>query len=403
MRPRSWVPIPPDSDFPLENLPFGVFRTSPDADPRVGVAIGDHILDLYAVHRAGILRLPSDDHALGSLNLLLAFGLAPVRRRVSELLTDGNEELDAVADRGLVEAPAVEMMLPVEVGDFVDFYTSEHHATNVGRMFRPDAPPLLPNWKHLPIGYHGRSGTIVVSGTDVTRPAGQRRGEAGPVFGPSTRLDFELEMGFVTSTPGTRMPPEQAEDHIGGFVLVNDWSARDIQGWEYQPLGPFLGKSFGTTISPWLVTPEALAPFRVPVPDQDPAPLPHLHHPDAYTYDVRLEAEINGHVVTSTDLTTSYWSPAQQLSHATSNGATTRTGDLWATGTLSGPAPDSLACLLELSWNGTSPVAIGEEKRTFLEDGDTVTIRGWCEREGAARIGFGTCEGTVRPATEERP
>ncbi len=401
MRLRSWVPVVDGSDFPLANLPFGVFRTANDEEARVGVAIGEHILDLDAVHRSGVIRLPSDGHARGSLNRLLAGGLAPVRRRVSELLTDGNEELAALPRRGLVEQGDAELLLPFEVADFVDFYASEHHASNVGRMFRPDDPPLLPNWKHLPVGYHGRSGTVTVSGTDITRPSGQRRGPDGPVFGPTTRLDLELEMGFVTSRPGSLIDPDDAETHLGGAVLVNDWSARDIQAWEYQPLGPFLGKSFATSISPWVVTIEALSPYRIPLAPQDPEPLPHLRQTNPSTYDVSLEVEINGHAVARSNLAHSYWSPAQQLAHATSNGAATRTGDLWATGTLSGPTPDSLGSLLELSWNGTSPIAVGDQNRTFLEDGDHVRLRGWCERDGLPRIGFGICEGTIR--AKEQP
>ena len=266
---RSWAPVPTGSDFPIQNLPFDIFR-GPDGSGRIGVAIGDHILDLVAVHESGVIRLTHEEAIANSLNSLLAVSgrLASIRRRVSELLTDGNDELDTVAGRGLVPRDSVEMLLPIEVADYVDFYSSEHHASNIGRMFRPDAEPLLPNWKHLPIGYHGRSSTIVVGGTDVARPSGQSKPPDGqPIFGRSTRLDLELEVGFVTgpaTSQGEPLSVGTAEQHIAGMLLVNDWSARDLQAWEYVPLGPFLGKSFATTISPWLVTLEALVPYRCP-------------------------------------------------------------------------------------------------------------------------------------------
>ncbi len=395
MKLESWVEVPEPSDFPIENLPFGVFTRDGEERSRVGVAIGDHILDLAQIHRAGVIRLPNDDMVHDSLNALMAFGLGTVRRRASELLTLGNEELASLPNRGLVDRLSVEMLLPFTVGDFIDFYSSEHHASNVGRMFRPDDPPLLPNWKHLPIGYHGRSGTVVVSGTDISRPTGQRRGESGPMYGPSTRMDFELEVGFVVGSFGKAIKPDEAELHLAGLVLVNDWSARDIQAWEYQPLGPFLGKSFATTISPWLVTMEALAPYRIPGPIQDPLPLPYLRGSAHHGFDVTLEVSINGHDVSTSSLSNSYWTAAQQLTHSTSNGATTRPGDLFATGTLSGSEPDSLGSLLELSWNGTTPIEVGSEKRTFLEDGDEVAFRGYAQREGRPRIGFGECTGRI--------
>ena len=347
---RSWAPVPTGSDFPIQNLPFGIFR-GPDGSGRIGVAIGDHILDLVAVHESGVIRLTHEEAIANSLNSLLAVSgrLASIRRRVSELLTDGNDELDTVAGRGLVPRDSVEMLLPIEVADYVDFYSSEHHASNIGRMFRPDAEPLLPNWKHLPIGYHGRSSTIVVSGTDVARPSGQSKPPDGqPIFGRSTRLDLELEVGFVTgpaTSQGEPLSVGTAEQHIAGMLLVNDWSARDLQAWEYVPLGPFVGKSFATTISPWLETLEALVPYRVPAPPQEPEPLPY------------------------------------------------------ASGTVSGPDPGTFGSLIELSWNGAEPVPIGGgATRTFLEDGDTVVLRGVCDN-GQVRIGFGECAGTVGSAT----
>jgi fumarylacetoacetase len=296
----------------------------------------------------------------------------------------------------------VAMELPVAIGDYVDFYSSLHHATNVGMMFRPDAEPLLPNWRHLPVAYHGRASSVVVSGAPVVRPNGQRRGADGPVFGPTERLDVEMEVGFVTGVGnplGTSITVDGAEDHIFGVCLVNDWSARDIQAWEYQPLGPFLGKSFATTISPWIVTLDALAPFRVAPPAQDPAPLGYLSVDGDAALDLLLEIRLNGEVVSQPRFREMYWTMSQQLAHATVNGTNARTGDLYASGTVSGETPDTYGCLLEMTWNGARPLSLaGGEQRTYLEDGDEVVMRGWCERDGAARIGFGECAGTVVPA-----
>lgn len=400
---RSWVPVRGASDFPIQNLPFGVFRTG-DGPARIGVAIGEHILDLVAVHDAGVMRLTPHEARAASLNPLLETRgrLRDVRRRVSELLTADNDELAGIPDRGLVHQGEVTMLLPVEVADYVDFYSSEQHATNLGRMFRPDAEPLLPNWKHLPIGYHGRSSTVVVSGTNVVRPSGQRKPPVGaPTFGPSARLDIELEVGFVTG-PGASMggplPIAAAESHIGGLVLVNDWSARDLQAWEYVPLGPFLGKSFATTVSPWLVTLDALAPYRVAAPVQDPAPLPYLADEPRLGVGISLEVELNGTVVSRTSFADMYWTMAQQLAHVASNGTRIRTGDLYASGTVSGSEPGTYGSLIELSANGTSPIQLDGATRTFLEDGDTVVMRGWCDN-GVVRIGFGECAGTIVPAT----
>ncbi|MEA2001265.1 MAG: fumarylacetoacetase [Actinomycetota bacterium] len=401
----SWVPVPIDSDFPIQNLPFGVFRTD---RTRVGVAIGNHILDLAAVQAAewfDNLNLPEDVFAQATLNQFIELGQhqwRAVRGAVSALLTAGDERIAKDRDRYLVARDAAKMILPIDIGDYVDFYSSIEHATNVGQMFRPDAPPLLPNWRHLPVGYHGRTSSIVVSGTPVVRPHGQRPGPNGPTFGPSQRLDIELEVGFVTGTAnqlGTPLPIGQAEEHIFGVCLINDWSARDIQAWEYQPLGPYLGKSFATTMSPWVITLDALAPFRVVPPPQDPAPLPYLSGDGATALDLDLEIELNGEVISRTSFRNMYWTMAQQLAHAASNGTNIRAGDLYGSGTVSGSTPDSLGSLLELSWNATRPIELSDgSTRTFLEDGDTVALNGRCQAEGFTRIGFGDCTGTVLPA-----
>lgn len=404
---RSWVPVSEGSDFPIQNLPFGVFRSSPSERGRIGVAIGDSILDLQAVHEVGVMRLRDSEATADVLNPLLAERgrLAEIRGRVSQLLTEGNGEVAGVRDRVLVSRDDVELLIPIAVGDYVDFYSSEQHARNVGRMFRPDGPPLLPNWKHVPIGYHGRSSTVVVSGTAIRRPEGQTKPRDGPpVFGPTTRLDFEMEVGFVTcggNVLGSPIPVGTAESHIAGLVLVNDWSARDLQGWEYQPLGPFLGKSFATTISPWLVTLEALAPYRLPAPLQDPQPLPYLQAEPNMGLDLNLEVELNGTVISRMSFGDMYWTMGQQLAHVASNGSIVRPGDLFASGTVSGAEPGEYGSLLELSWNGTKPFVVGDsDTRTYLEDGDTVVLRGHCDN-GGVRVGFGACEGTIVPVVED--
>ena len=383
--------------FPIENLPYGVFSTQ-GTGPRVGVAFGDHILDLATLEG---LDVPSGTFSVPSLNPFLGLGRpswTAARAGITDLLAAGN-----VPDAALIPQVEATMHLPIEVGDFVDFYSSIHHATNVGRLFRPDAEALLPNWRHLPLGYHGRSGTVVVSGTDIRRPAGQRRGDDGPLFGPSTALDFELEVGFVTGDAnliGDPVAIEQAEEHIFGMCLVNDWSARDLQAWEYQPLGPFLGKSFATSISPWIVPMAALAPYRVDPPAQDPEVLPYLRSTGPTAVDLNLEVEIvpagadAGTVVTRTGFADMYWTMPQQLAHATVNGATARAGDLFASGTVSGPELGTLGCLLEITKNGTEPIMLEDgSERTYLLDGDTVVIRGWCGDQ--TNMGFGECVGTV--------
>ena len=406
----SWVPVGFGSDFPVQNLPFGVFST-PLRGARVGVAIGDQVLDLAEVHAAGhldVVGLPPGTLAGAVLNPLLECGpdvWRALRRRVSELLTS-DDALRADPERYLVPADAVALVLPVAITDFVDFYSSVHHASNVGLMFRPDDPPLLPNWRHLPVGYHGRTSTVVVSGTPVVRPRGQLPGSGSevPRFGPSEKLDFEVEVGFVAGTAnpiGATIALEDAEGHVFGMCLVNDWSARDLQAWEYRPLGPFLAKSFATTMSPWVVGLDALQPFRVEPPVQDPEPTSYLVDPvGGGAVDITLTVAVNGEVVSRPRYAVMYWTMRQQLAHATVNGAAVTPGDLFASGTVSGPTRGELGCLLELTWNGTDPIEVGGERRTFLEDGDSVVIGGRAEAEGAVAIGFGQCAGTVAPARD---
>jgi fumarylacetoacetase len=415
---RSWVPSSASGDFPIQNLPYGLFREGGPAHP--GVAIGDFVLDLRALAAAGLFA-PSVANAPAlfaepSLNALAASGRATwraLRARLSELLAEGNRELleAGIAERALVRRDAVEMLLPLAIGDYVDFYSSLEHATNLGKILRPGSEPLLPNWRHLPVGYHGRSGTVVVSGTPVVRPAGQRKSPdvAAPDFGPSRMLDFELEMGFVTGNgPGLGVPIaiEHASDFIFGAVLVNDWSARDIQAWEYQPLGPFLGKSFATSISPWIVSLEALEPYRVRGPAQEPEPLEYLREREPRSLDVALEVNLasDGMVrsgappqrISRGNMRSLYWSMAQQLAHLTSNGATIRAGDLCASGTISGSDPSSYGSMIELTWRGAQPLTLSDgSTRGFLEDGDRVTMRAFCENDARPRIGFGEVSGTV--------
>ena len=350
--------------------------------------------------------------ATPSLNAFLALG-RPAWRIAREWLTEVlcDEVHRAGVSPHLVPLADVRMHLPIEVADYVDFYASEHHATNVGRIFRPGSDPLTPNWKHLPIGYHGRSGTVVVSGTDIVRPSGQRKAPdaPSPVFGPSIRLDIEAELGFVVGGAtrlGEPVRVAEAVDHLFGVVLLNDWSARDIQAWEYVPLGPFLGKSFATSVSAWVTPMDALAAARVPLPSQDPEPLPHLRGspaPDggstAYGLDIHYEVDWNGTVVSRPEFRDMYWSPAQMVAHLTSNGATLRDGDLFGSGTVSGPEKGSRGCFLELTWSGAEPVTLGDgSSRTFLEDDDTVTLRAWAPGPEGTRIGLAEVSGTIRPA-----
>ncbi|WP_028637284.1 fumarylacetoacetase [Nocardioides sp. URHA0032] len=385
---KTWVPGADGSLFDVDNLPYGVFAL-PGEEPRVGVRIGDLVLDLAPVAAAEML----DVHHVfeeRSLNALMAEGRAvreSVRRWVSGLLTE-EPERDLVEPH-LVPLQEVTMHLPVEVADYVDFYASEHHASNVGRIFRPDGEALLPNWKHLPVGYHGRAGTVVASGTPVVRPRGQQR---GGTFGTSKRLDIEAELGFVVGTGselGTPVPYDAFADHVFGVVGLNDWSARDIQAWEYVPLGPFLGKSFATSISHWVTPIEALDAAWVDLPGQDPEPLPYLGPGAVRGLDIDVEIEVNGEVVSRPPYRTMYWSPAQMLAHLTVNGASLRTGDLFASGTISGPDPDQRGSLLEIGW--------GDES-AFLADGDVVTLRYSAPGTAGGRLSLGEVVGVVEPA-----
>ena len=398
----TWIDIPANSPFGPDNLPLGVFRLG-DEEPRVGAAIGDHIIDLAPVASAQMLD-GSQLFARPSLNDFLALG-RPAWRATRGWLLDlvrNPNDRDTVEPH-LIPQSAVTMQLPFEVGDYVDFYASEHHATNLGRLFRPDSEPLLPNWKHLPVGYHGRAGTIVASGTDVVRPSGQRKAPdaAVPSFGPSQRLDIEVELGYVVGTPsalGTPVPVDAFEEHVYGVVLVNDWSARDLQAWEYVPLGPFLGKSFATSISPWVVSLDALAASAVPLPAQDPPVLPYLAGQKLQNYDITFEVLLNGHRVSSPQYKETYWSPAQMLAHMTVNGASVRTGDLYASGTISGPEKDQRGSFIELSWGGREPLIVDGKEHTFLEDGDQVTITAWATGNDGTRLGLGEVTGRIVPA-----
>ncbi|AXB42373.1 fumarylacetoacetase [Amycolatopsis albispora] len=385
--------IPHDSLFGPDNLPYGVFSAGGSA-PRVGVRVGDSVVDLAAA-------LGDDVFAAPTLNPFMAQGYdrwVAVRSRITDLVRG---ELPADVVHAVDD---VRMHLPFEVADYVDFYASEHHASNVGRLFRPGAEPLLPNWKHLPVGYHGRAGTVVVSGTGIVRPSGQRKSpsEPAPVFGPSTRLDIEAELGFVVGTgtpPNTPIRPDDFARHVFGVVLVNDWSARDIQAWEYVPLGPNLGKSFATSISPWVVPVLALEGARVPLPGQaDPEPLPYLRESASWGLDVELVVRWNGEEVSRPPYREMYWSPAQMLAHLTINGASARTGDLFASGTVSGAAKGERGSFLELAWGGAEPLTVGGEARTFLLDGDEVTITASAPGPNGTRIGFGEVTGRVLPS-----
>lgn len=383
----------------MANLPFGVFSAG-DRPPRVGVRIGDSVLDLLPALGEEVFAEPS-------LNAFLAQGRArwsDVRARITELLTEPRHR--ATVEPALHPLSGVRLHRPFEVGDYVDFYASENHATNVGRLFRPGGEALMPNWKHLPVGYHGRSGTVVLSGTPVTRPRGQRPAEAGPTFGPtfgpSQRLDFEAEVGFVVgvgSPLGSPIAVDAFADHVFGAFLVNDWSARDIQSWESRPLGPFLAKSFATSISPWVVPLEALAHARIRPPPQDPEPLPYLSGRDNWALDLALEIQLNGQVIARPPFASMYWTPAQMLAHLTVNGASTRTGDFYASGTVSGPDREQGGCLLELSWGGAEPLVLPDGSvRSFLEDGDELTITATAPAADGATIGFGEVTGRVLPA-----
>lgn len=409
---RSWVPVPDGSDFPIQNLPYGVFSTA-DRGPRAGVAIGEYILDLAATAMQGYfddLGFHSGVFERPVLNDFIALGQPvwqKVRQRISDLLRE-HSSAQAFADRLLVRQKDACLHLPIQIGDYTDFYSSLEHATNVGVMFRGKDNALMPNWKHMPIGYHGRSSSIFVSGTDIHRPKGQMmpEGATAPLFGPSKALDFELEVAFVVgknTRPGEHVPVRQAENHIFGLLLFNDWSARDLQKWEYQPLGPFLGKNFGSTVSPWIVTMDALEPFRTASPMQDVAVLPYLQTKEDHAFDIVLDVFLQPENGQETRISQSnfkylYWSMPQQLAHHTINGCNIRVGDLYASGTISGPEKHMFGSMLELTWGGKEPLTLAEgQERKFIADGDSLIIRGYCQRDGL-RIGFGEAKGKVLPA-----
>jgi fumarylacetoacetase len=403
MADSSWVPGAAGTHYDVTNLPYGVFSRR-DEDARVGVRIGDSVLDLAPLAASEML---DGAHVFesASLNAFLELGRpawSSVRGWLVELLSDEGHQPEI--EPYLIPLADVTMALPFEVADYVDFYCSLEHATNVGRIFRPDAEPLLPNWRHLPVGYHGRAGTVVVSETPVLRPCGQRKpvGEDRPSYGPSRRLDIEAELGFVVGTPsalGSSVGVEGFREHVFGVVIVNDWSARDIQAWEYVPLGPFLGKSFATSVSAWVVPLDALDAARVRLPDQDPAPLPYLEVSGDAGLDIDFEVRINGSTVSRPPYRTMYWSPQQMLAHMTANGAALRTGDLFASGTVSGERREELGSLLELSWGGTEPVELDDgSTRTFLEDGDEVVISASAPAPCGGRIGLGEVAGRISPA-----
>ena len=384
------IAIPEGSLFGLANLPYGVFSPSGGA-ARVGVRVADSVVDLALALRDEVFAAPS-------LNPFMAQGHArwvEVREQILALVSDD------VPDAAVHPVDAVTMHMPFEVADYVDFYASEHHASNLGRLFRPGAEPLMPNWKHLPVGYHGRAGTVVPSGTDIVRPTGQRKGEEGPTFGECRRLDIEAEVGFVVgagSPLGTPVTTEDFSQRVFGVVLVNDWSARDIQAWEYVPLGPFLGKSFATSVSHWVVPLLALEAARVATPPQDPEPLPYLQEKNPWGLDLALEISWNGQVVSRPPYREMYWSPAQMLAHMTVNGASSRTGDLFASGTVSGPAKEQRGAFIELTWGGKEPIEVNGDSRTFLEDGDEVSITATAPGASGTRIGFGEVKGRILPA-----
>jgi fumarylacetoacetase len=408
---RSWIPVPPNSDFPIQNIPFGVGST--DGDEFYAMTrVGDTAINLFTLYELGLIPALADmdgEEYVGTLNVLLLNGPAPIRalrQRLSELFRTG-QDLSVIQQvrKAMVPVDEVEMELPVDIGDYTDFYSSRQHAYNVGCMFRDPANALLPNWLHMPVGYHGRASSVVVSGTPIRRPMGQYKPspDAAPEFGPSRQLDLELEVGFITyegKELGERISTAEAEEHIFGLVLFNDWSARDIQAWEYVPLGPFLGKNFGSSMSAWVVTLDALEPFRMASPVQEPAVLPYLKGPANMHFDIALEVGLQPAGAAETIISRSnfkymYWSMAQQLAHHTVNGCNVRAGDLMASGTISGETPDSYGSLLELAWKGTKPVKLSDgSERKFLQDGDTLIIRGHAEKDGV-RIGFGEVSGEI--------
>lgn len=415
---KSWIDVDSDSHFPIQNLPFGVFCPSNGGDLHVCTIIGDYVIDLSILDLNGVFAnsnlqdtLVFDEPTLNAFMSLGRDAWKETRLILSNLFSEDNSDIrdSKIKDDILFHVSDVEMRLPVDIGDYTDFYSSKEHATNVGKMFRGEENALMPNWLHLPVAYHGRASSVVVSGTDIKRPSGQMltKDSSSPSFGVSNRLDFELEMGFLVgpgNSLGNPISTQEAENHIFGLALVNDWSARDIQKWEYQPLGPFLGKSFATSISPWVITLEALEPFRCSGPKQNPKPLSYLDENGKNSYDINLEVSLqpanssHADIVCNTNFKHLYWSMSQQLAHHTVNGCNLRTGDLLASGTISGPSSDSYGSLLELSWNGTEPINLSNnEKRTFLHDHDSIFLTGWCQND-SYRIGFGTVSGQITPS-----
>lgn len=405
---KSWLTVSENSDFPIQNIPFGVFLTKDDVIT-IGTRIGDFAIDLGALQQLNYfegIELTDDMFMQDTLNDFISDGKKTwrlVRNRIAEIFDSNNAKLrDNKKHRDIIifNIEEVEMQLPVLIGDYTDFYSSKEHATNVGKMFRDPENALLPNWLHIPVGYHGRSSTIVPSGIPVHRPMGQTlpAGETEPVFGSSRLVDFELETGFITTDAnvmGENIPISEAEDYIFGMVLLNDWSARDIQKWEYVPLGPFLAKNFATSISPWIVTMDALEPFRVKGPNQEPKPLPYLQQKGKNAFDIHLEVYIDTEksksptLVTKSNFKYMYWSMAQQLTHHTSNGCRVNSGDMMGSGTISGPTKDSFGSMLELTWGGKNPIKLNDgTERKFIQDNDTVIMKGFC-KNSSVRIGFG--------------
>lgn len=415
---ESFIETHPDSHFPIQNLPWGVARLLEGGEPFICSRIGDYVVDMAELEAAGVFDGPELDGKRVfrqlTLNDFMSLGRPAwmeARSWLSTLLSADEPALrdnEGLRERVLIPVTEVEMMMPVDIGDYTDFYSSEQHAFNVGSMFRDPENALKPNWKHLPVGYHGRASSVVISGTQLRRPSGQTLppGSDTPEFGPSKLLDFELEVGFLTGEAnmlGEPLPVGEAREHIFGLVLVNDWSARDIQKWEYVPLGPFLAKNWATSISPWIVPLDALEPFRVEGPEQDPEPLPYLRGGERRAYDIPLKVYLQGkemeepHLISESNYKYLYWSIDQQLAHHTVTGCNVRAGDLYASGTISGPTEDSYGSMLELSWKGERPLTFPNgEERTFLEDDDTVTMTGWAEGDGY-RVGFGEVTGTILP------
>ncbi len=412
---KSWLTVPENSDFPIQNIPFGVFLTKDDVIT-IGTRIGDHAIDLGALQQLNYfegIELTDDMFMQDTLNDFISDGKKTwrlVRNRIADIFDIENPKLrDNKQQRDIIvfNLNEVEMQLPVLIGDYTDFYSSKEHATNVGTMFRDPANALLPNWLHIPVGYHGRSSTIVPSGIPVHRPMGQTlpNGENTPVFGPSRLIDFELETAFITTDAnimGENIPVHEAEDYIFGMVLLNDWSARDMQKWEYVPLGPFLAKNFASSISPWIVTMDALEPFRTKGPQQDPTPLPYLQQKGRNAFDINLEVAIAPEnaeptVVTRSNFKYMYWSMSQQLAHHTSNGCRVNSGDMMGSGTISGPTPDSFGSMLELTWGGKNPIILSDgTERKFVNDNDTVIMKGFCKNH-EVRIGFGEVSSKLLP------